>query len=306
MGHCTGAGSIRPMEGPTVEREDAPAVPATSAPSSAAPHLAMALPTEPASPHGPTRAGRLRHTVRSWTTVDGAKSQAVRLVRGYAGPPIRRARCRGGAGWVEHLPAGIRERLELNAEVVDPLRIEIGSGDFPSPGYVHVDANRWARHVEHVSSASSLPFADRSAEEVLAVHILEHVHSSALMATLREWRRVLRPGGFAQIHVPDAATVFAAYLDSPPESKWTVMIPIFGMTSHARLGQPGALDLERHHVIYDFALLERVLLDAGFDRVEDLSDEVIDRHIEGWRDLELIPRISLVVRAYTAPPAPGP
>ena len=227
-------------------------------------------------------------------------------MRGYAGPPIRRALSQGRARWVKHLPGRVRDRLDLNGGLVDPLRIEIGSGDFPTRGYVHVDANRWGRQVEHVSSASALPFADASAEELLAVHILEHVHASSVLATLREWRRVLRPGGFAQIHVPDAATVFAAYLDSPPESKWTVMIPIFGMTSHARLGRPGALDLERHHAIYDFALLERVLLDAGFDRVEDLSDEVTDRHIEGWRGLDLIPRISLVVRAHAGPPVPRP
>lgn len=268
-------------------------------------HLALALPTDEAGPGQPGRLDALGSAVRSWATIDGARHQALRLVRGYAGPPIRRALSRGGARWVKHMPGRVRDQLDLNGALVDPLRIEIGSGEYPTPGYVHVDANRWGRQVEHVSAASALSFADASAEELLAVHILEHVHASSVLTTLREWRRVLRPGGFAQIHVPDAAMVFAAYLDSPPASKWTVMIPIFGMTSHARQGRPGAVDLERHHVIYDFPLLERVLLDAGFDRVEDVSADVTDRHIEGWRDLELITRISLVVRAYAGPPAPG-
>lgn len=224
----------------------------------------------------------------------------------YAGPPIRRALSRGDAGWVKHLPSGLRGRFELDGGLIEPLRVEIGSGPFPSPGYVHVDADRSARHVEHRASASALPFADDTVEELLAIHILEHIHASEVVPTLAEWRRVLRPGGYAQIHVPDAATVFAAFLDSPPEDKWTLMVPIFGMTSHARLGRPGALDLERHHVIYDFALLERVLLDAGFARVEDVSAELTDRHVEGWRDLDLVPRISLIVRAYRSGPEPGP
>ena len=264
------------------------------------PHIAVAVPPDGAPPGtSPSRLDALTTTLRSWTSADGIKDHALHLLQGYAGPPVRRARCAGRAGWVERLPARLRQRLELDAELVDPLRVEIGSGPFPTPGYVHVDADRWARHVEHRAGASSLPFADGTVEELLAIHILEHVHASTLMPTLREWRRVLRPGGFAQIHVPDAATVFAAFLDSPPERKWTVMVPIFGMTSHARLGAPAARDLERHHVIYDFALLERVLLDAGFDRVEDVSTEVTDRHTEAWRDLELVPRISLVVRAHT-------
>ena len=286
------------MAGPGHEVAASPAGGAGDLP----PHLAAALPPDPAVPEPAVEEPDQGAGRASWASIDGLKGHALHLLRGYASPPIRRALCQGRASWVRHLPAHLRDRLELDAEIVDPLRVEIGSGPFPSPGYVHVDADRWAKHVEHRASASALPFADGTVEELLAIHILEHVHASALIPTLREWRRVLRPGGFAQIHVPDAATVFAAYLDSPPEKKWTVMVPIFGMTSHARLGRPRARDLERHHVIYDFALLERVLLDAGFDRVEDVSTEVTDRHTAEWRDLDLIPRISLVVRAHTAAP----
>ena len=262
--------------------------------------VALALPTAELAAAG--RLGRLdelRSAAQTWTTVDGVKRHARLFLRGYACPPIRRARVRGGARWVERLPGGLRDRLDLNGGVVDPLRVEIGSGPHPTPGYVHVDADRRARDVEYHASAASLPFDDGTVEELLAIHILEHVHASDLLLTLREWRRVLRPDGFAQIHVPDASTVFAAFLDSPPERKWTVMIPIFGMTSHVRFdGMGDANDLERHHVIYDFSLLERVLLDAGFARVENVSDQVTDRHTEKWRDDDLISRMSLVVRAH--------
>jgi len=264
-------------------------------------HIAIGMPPTEISPGTePSRLGAFKTALRSWTTPGGIKSHVVDLFRHHGCPPIRAALCQGRARWVRHLSAGFRDRFELDGEVVAPLRIEIGSGPFPSPGYVHVDADRRARHIEHRASASSLPFQAGTVEEVLAIHILEHVHASAVIPTLREWRRVLRPGGYAQIHVPDAATVFAAFLESPPEKKWTVMIPIFGMTSHGLLGEPDAKDLERHHVIYDFALLRQALLDAGFDRVEDVSTEVADRHTTGWRELELIPRLSLVVRAYAA------
>lgn len=262
--------------------------------------VAFAVPTVALAAAGrPGRRDDLRSALQRWATLSGLKREARLFLRGYACPPIRRVRARGGARWVERLPDGLRNRLDLNGGLVDPLRVEIGSGPHPTPGYIHVDAHRRARDVEYHVSAATLPFGDETVEELLAVHILEHVHASAVLPTLMEWRRVLRPGGFAQIHVPDAANVFAAFLDSPPEHKWTVMIPIFGMTSHVRFGQAGdADDLERHHVIYDFSLLERVLLDAGFARVDDVSDQVTDRHTEKWRDDELIPRMSLVVRAY--------
>lgn len=272
---------------------------ATTAGPALPPDIAWALPTL-AEMHD-TRPGaldRLKVAARSWTTVAGLKHHTLSAVHGYAGPFVRRAQGRGAARWVEHLPVGLRARFQFDGQVVDPLRVEIGGGDHPSPGYVHVDVDRKAAHVEHVAPGSALPFGDATVEELLAIHILEHVHPSSLLATLCEWRRVLCPGGFAQIHVPNAATVFAAFLDSPPERKWTVMIPIFGMTSHAKFGTSDDRDYERHHAIYDFALLERVLLEAGFARVEDVSTEVTDRHTEKWRDDQLIPRMSLVVRAY--------
>lgn len=261
--------------------------------------IAFAVPTVALAADRSGRRAQRRATVRSWTTLTGLKRQVRVFLRGYACPPIRRARARGGARWVERLPVGLRDKLDLNGGLVDPLRIEIGCGHDPSPGYVHVDADRRARDVEYHADASRLPFADGSVEELLAIHVLEHVHATDLLTTLQEWRRVLRPGGFAQIHVPDAPNVFAAFLDSPPEHKWTMMIPIFGMSSHVRFNQlKDVNDLERHHVIYDFSLLERVLLDAGFARVEDVSAEVTDRHTQKWRDDGLIPRMSLVVRAH--------
>lgn len=298
-------GTIPPVGGQGIDSRGASPASAKGHQNGAAralpPDIAVAVPTaDLAPPPRPGRRAELKTAVRSWTTAAGVRRHALLAFRASACPPIRRALCQGRAGWVRHLPDAWLERFELDGGVVDPLRVEIGSGHFPSPGYVHVDADPQARHVEHVASASSLPFADATVEEVLAIHILEHVHASALIPTLSEWRRVLRPGGFAQIHVPDAATVFRAFLDNPPENKWTVMIPIFGMTSHARFGQPDEPDLERHHVVYDFPLLERVLLDAGFDHVDDVSTEVTDRHTEKWRNDGLIPRMSLVVRAYAS------
>ena len=41
-----------------------------------------------------------------------------------------------------------------------------------------------------------------------------------------------------------------------------------------------------------------MLLRSGFDHVDDVSDLVSDRHTEGWRESDLVDRVSLVVRAY--------
>lgn len=50
--------------------------------------------------------------------------------------------------------------------------------------------------------AESLPFADGSFDAVVSQHLLEHIH--APIEALREWRRVLRPGGVVALVTPNA------------------------------------------------------------------------------------------------------
>jgi SAM-dependent methyltransferase len=48
-----------------------------------------------------------------------------------------------------------------------------------------------------------LPFKDKVFETVYASHVLEHFHYRETDAILREWLRVLRPGGEFQLFVPN-------------------------------------------------------------------------------------------------------
>lgn len=192
----------------------------------------------------------------------------------------------------------------LDGPSIDPLRVEIGGGPFPAPGYVHVDADPASRHLEHLAVAWDLPFDDGSVHELLAIHVLEHVHPGLVAHTLQEWRRVLHPGGFAQIHVPNARAILPAYLEGDATKKWAAMSALYGMACDPALADPVALraagadaPLPDHRALYDFDLLSSLLRDAGFGSVEDCSAEVVDRHTEGWQRVHGIDELSLVVRA---------
>jgi predicted SAM-dependent methyltransferase len=195
------------------------------------------------------------------------------------------------------LPDRWIEKLELDGGAVQPLRIEIGSGDVPTPGYVHVDAYRMASHLEYVAAAGDLPFASGTVQELLAIHVLEHIHAAKMDQTLREWHRVLAPAGVAKIHVPNAATLLPALLNAPLEKKWQLVDAVFGVTGPPDTTPDHLMVLAQHKVIFDFELLQDSLLRAGFSSVEDVSRVETDHHTEAWDAAGLVEKISLIVRA---------
>jgi predicted SAM-dependent methyltransferase len=223
-----------------------------------------------------------------------AKDAARRL-----STPLRRSYyCRGwGASVIPRIPGAIRRPLGLDDRAaVGSRRIEIGSGHFPSPGYIHVDVNPRSRHLEALAPAWKLPFPSAWADEILAIHSLEHIHPRRLAPTLREWHRVLASGGHVRVHVPNAPELMRSFLDSPVEGKWRVMGALLGM--YCTPGVQRAEDLEvpaDHQLMLDFELLSWALESAGFEDVVDLTSDVRDSHTESWKDV--VPHFSLVAQA---------
>lgn len=81
------------------------------------------------------------------------------------------------------------------------MRLNLGSGDERRESYVNVDLR--ADVADVVASVDRLPFADCSAEEVMALDILEHFPVFRTTDLLDEWHRVLVPWGDLKIKVPN-------------------------------------------------------------------------------------------------------
>jgi predicted SAM-dependent methyltransferase len=186
---------------------------------------------------------------------------------------------------------GLDDRAALGSR-----RIEVGGGRFPTPGYIHVDVDRRARHLEAFAPAWELPFPSNWADEVLAIHSLEHVHPRLLGPTLREWHRVLAAGGRVRIHVPNAPELMRSFLESPVDGKWRAMGALLGMYCHADVRCAEDLEVPSdHQLMLDFELLSSSLESAGFEDVVDLTGKVGDSHTESWRNV--VPHFSLITEA---------
>lgn len=90
------------------------------------------------------------------------------------------------------------------------MRLELGAGQRPTPGYLHNDVNSFPG-IDHVGPAWTIPVADNSCEEVLALGVIEHLTFAEVRATFATVHRILEPGGVFLFDVPDLE-VWCRYL----------------------------------------------------------------------------------------------
>ncbi len=87
-----------------------------------------------------------------------------------------------------------------------PLKLHLGCGGALKPGYINVDM-RTDLPNDMQADCCALPFANDTAELVEANHLIEHLGRHDAERALREWNRVLRPGGRLIIECPNVREV---------------------------------------------------------------------------------------------------
>lgn len=124
-------------------------------------------------------------------------------------PPPQRA--------TDDAPRGVTTN-EPHAEPAAAVRLNLGCGDKILPGYVNVDVveARAGKQPDVICDLRELTaFESDSADEVLAVHVVEHFWRWEIEDVLREWMRVLKPGGRMVLECPNLQSACEAFLANP-------------------------------------------------------------------------------------------
>lgn len=116
--------------------------------------------------------------------------------------------------------AALNVALKIPAPVMTPsrpLKLNLGCGDKILPGYVNVDIVDSRRDVipDVICDLRRLTFSDNSAEEILSVHVVEHFWRWEVVDILKEWVRVLRPGGKMILECPNVLSACQELLRDP-------------------------------------------------------------------------------------------
>jgi predicted SAM-dependent methyltransferase len=204
----------------------------------------------------------------------------------------------GRLGFADRLPGRVRRLTGLDdLEARDSRRLELGSGSRPTRGHIHADTDPWAQHLEFRIRKGAIPIPDGWADEILAIHVLEHIHPTVVVDAVCEWRRCLRLGGLLKVHVPDSRRLCARFAEEPDIGKrWALMGALNGMYANHAVRDPKQLHQPAdHQVFFDADTLRWVLSEAGLREIRDVSATETDVHSDGWAPL--IENISLIFTA---------
>jgi SAM-dependent methyltransferase len=151
------------------------------------------------------------------------------------------------------------------------IRLDLGAGEISPEGYTPMGH-------EHGSEIYPLAFADASIDVCRASHVLEHFPQSQAVEIVKEWARVLKPGGILRIAVPDFAKIAKGYLEgqNQPTAGW-----LMG-------GQLNPEDF--HKSVFDRDQLRALLAAAGLvllrpwqSEIEDCAAYDVSLNIEGTK-----------------------
>jgi len=137
----------------------------------------------------------------------------------------------------------------------------LGSGKRVLPGFIHVDIADFA-HIDYRSPIDRLGmFESRVADEIYSSHSLEYFDLFETEAALREWWRVLKPGGELYLAVPDFRALIRVYEET--QDLAAIHGPLFG-----RWPVLGTDEVVYHKSAWDSTTLVKTLSHAGFEDIE--------------------------------------
>lgn len=158
------------------------------------------------------------------------------------------------------------------------MKLNLGCGDKVLEGWVNVDMTTEHPDVVQADITGRLPFEDDSADEAMAIHVIEHIYVWKAKEVLEEWRRVLKPGGRLALEAPDLNKIVKA-LHRGENNPFLTLWGLYGDQRHKRPEM-------QHLWCYTPETLETVCRAAGF---VDVTHEPPNFHLPE-RDFRIVVR----------------
>lgn len=100
------------------------------------------------------------------------------------------------------------------------MKLNLGCGQVKRKGYINIDIDKKSG-ADIISSVVNMPFFDDlSVDELLCIHLIEHLSIKESEEALQEWFRILKHGGKIIIECPDFEALCKEFLDTDKVNRW--------------------------------------------------------------------------------------
>ena len=145
-------------------------------------------------------------------------------------------------------------------------KLNLGSGWRPLPDYINIDIRPQFKPDIVGDFCDLSKFGDDTIDEIRLDAAYEHIYPHKRAAALREWHRVLKPGGLLAINwIPDFEALLRLYGGPGP----TPEFPTFGLEMARRMchGAASGDEPTLHKDLFTMQKVENELNAAGFQSV---------------------------------------
>lgn len=151
------------------------------------------------------------------------------------------------------------------------IKLNVGCGTDYKKGWINIDNNS-DDNIEKLDLnwdlRNPLPFDDNSIDFIFNEHFFEHLTVEEAQPIMKDFERVLKPGGAMRIAMPDLEGVVNNYLHVPLDED--PVIKEFKLDFVKTRAEWMNISFREwgHKWLYDWEELERRLKDAGFTQME--------------------------------------
>lgn len=164
----------------------------------------------------------------------------------------------------------IKENIIFVQATIGLPKLNLGCGGVYLPGYVNIDKVAWgSREPDLIADVLDLNmYDDGTVDHIHNYGLLEHIPPWNTMRALREWARVLRPGGTIHIEVPDLIFILEGWKSGALE-EYLALNYIYGANKSAN-----KVYEDQHHLTgFTYSRLASMMSQAGFTDICRVDSE---------------------------------
>lgn len=166
----------------------------------------------------------------------------------------------------------VKRNGHLNAKRYNKkIKLNLGAGGINYPGFLSVDF--YDKRADIKMDITKLDFPDNSVDEILASHVFEHLNPYHCLDILKDWRRVLRPGGKLVMEMPDIEQLCKRFVTASTGERYGILNAVYGSVNTTGEGGPDNITSPHLFGWWPQSLHDH-LWNAGYTNIEFMDEKI--------------------------------